>query len=81
MPNAIEKFLAKINAKEKKLIQALLLHITKRNFTGLDHKKLTGSKNIFRVRKGDFRIIYKIEGRQTIVIAIQRRNESTYRDF
>ena len=37
----------------------------------IGHKKLTGYENLFRVRVGDWRIIYAIEDKQMIVLVLE----------
>ena len=47
---------------------------------GLGHKKLKGRDDIFRVRKGSLRIIYRTDAKGKIfVLAIERRREDTYK--
>jgi len=46
------------------------------------HKKLTGYKNLYRVRVGDWRIIYAIEDKQLIVLVLEiSRRGSAYRNL
>jgi len=44
-------------------------------------KKLTDTNNLYRIRVGDYRIIYQIHAREVLVlvIRIRRRDEFTYR--
>lgn len=44
-------------------------------------KSLKGRKDIFRVRKGDVRIIYRIQKGEVFILAIERRSEKTYRGY
>ncbi|MEK7645668.1 MAG: hypothetical protein AAB374_00970 [Patescibacteria group bacterium] len=41
-------------------------------------KKLKGFDNIFRVRKGRVRIIYKIDKSYFVIIDVQTKNDNTY---
>lgn len=75
----IEKALAKLNVKERKRIKDILIHLNSGNLEGLDIKKLRGRTDIFRIRKGDFRIIYRLNGRDIFILAIERRCEDTYK--
>ncbi|MEK7138115.1 MAG: type II toxin-antitoxin system RelE/ParE family toxin [Patescibacteria group bacterium] len=75
----IEKFLKKLSDKERKKIKEILALLENNNLSGLDIKKLKGHSDIFRVRKGDLRIVYRVEASQIILIAIDRRNEKTYK--
>lgn len=75
----ISKALKKITAKEREAVKALLLKIISRDFNNLDIKKLKGREDIYRVRKGKIRIIFRIENKEKLfVLAIERRNDNTY---
>jgi len=75
----IEKALKKFSLKEQKQIKAMLLRLRSGEIKGLDVKKLRGREDIFRVRKGDLRIIYRLEGKEVYILKIERRRERTYR--
>ena len=47
----------------------------------LDIKKLKGVDDIYRVRIGNLRIIFKKEPKDIRILDIGRRDENTYRDF
>ena len=80
--NALQKALAKLTAKEKKLVTEIVEKITKRSFEGLDVKKLKGTSHAFRVRKGDFRVLYYLkDNNEPIIISIERRSEKTYKKY
>ncbi|MBS4013664.1 MAG: type II toxin-antitoxin system RelE/ParE family toxin [Bacteroidetes bacterium] len=75
----IAKFLARLNSQEKALVKIIFKKIQENNFKGLDLKKLKGYQDIFRIRKGKIRIIYRLdENRQIFILAIERRSEKTY---
>ena len=76
----IEKALAKLTKKEKKIVKDVLDNLQNSIFKGLDIKKLKGHDNIFRVRKGNVRILYRIDDTNKIfLLAIERRNDNTYK--
>lgn len=78
----IEKALARFSEKERERVRELLLQIKTKNFAQLDFKKLKGNKDVFRIRKGDLRIILRLDNKDKIfILAIERRNDTTYRDF
>ena len=78
----IEKALQQLSTEERELAREVLDRISRNNFVGLDRKKLKGHEDIFRIRKGRIRIIYRINSQEQIfILAIQRRSEKTYRDF
>ena len=81
MVDKITKALNKFSAKEKELVKNLLLKINKNNVSGLDVKKLKGRSDIYRVRKGKIRIIYRIDDSQVYLLAIEKRDENTYKDI
>lgn len=75
----LKKLLSKFNREERKIIEGLIESIISLKWNNLDVKKLKGYQNIFRVRKGDIRIIYRMEGKIISVLAIERRSEKTYK--
>ncbi|MCX6897049.1 MAG: hypothetical protein NTZ16_16495 [Verrucomicrobia bacterium] len=82
MVNPMQKLLRKASSKDKQMLDEALERIEKDDLVGLDVIKLTGAKNIFRVRKGNFRIRFtRNESGVNVVESIERRSESTYRDI
>jgi len=77
----ISKALKRLDAKERKQIQELLLKIKNGDLDELDLKKLKDQEDIFRVRKGDLRIIFQRKNEAVSILAIERRSEDTYRKF
>ncbi|MDO8581376.1 MAG: type II toxin-antitoxin system RelE/ParE family toxin [bacterium] len=78
----IAKALKKLSPKEREALKVILENIIAKNLTGLDIKKLKGHEHIYRVRKGDLRIIYRVTPNdETTVLAIERRSDTTYREF
>ena len=75
----IKKALSKLNLKEKQKIKEILLQVNKGNFQNLDTKKLKGNNNIFRVRKGGIRIIFRKINNSIKVLVIERRGSKTYK--
>lgn len=75
----ISKALFKLTPKERARIKQILILIQQRNFVGLDIKKLTGQQTIFRVRAGQYRIIFRLTPQKEIfVLAIEKRSDTTY---
>lgn len=81
MVDKIQKALNKFSSKEKEFVKELLIKIKAGNVVGLDIKKLKGQSDIYRVRKGKIRIIYKINLETICLLAIERRNDNTYSGF
>lgn len=76
----IAKALKKFTTKERNVIKTILLRLQNQRFDDLDIKKLKGRNDIFRVRKGKLRIIYRIDEKNNIfILAVERRNDKTYK--
>ena len=78
----IAKALLKLSVSERKAVKAILLKIKAGAFSGFDLKKLKNCDDIFRVRKGKLRIIFKrnVTG-QYFILAIERRSDKTYNSY
>ncbi|MBI2099533.1 type II toxin-antitoxin system RelE/ParE family toxin [Candidatus Uhrbacteria bacterium] len=81
MPDHIQKFLRKIPERQRKQIEYLIEKIMSRETAGLDIQKLKGIKDVYRLKKGDMRIIYRIFNDEIMIIAIERRSDTTYNKF
>ena len=77
----IEKFLRKLSLKEREVVEQAIGSVLRGDVDGLDVKKLRGYADIFRVRKGRLRIIYRQSGSKITLLSIGKRNEGTYQDF
>jgi len=75
----IDKALQKLSARERSDIKDIFLKLTSQNFKELNVKKLRGKENIFRVRKGNIRFIYRLEGNKIFILSVSRRRENTYK--
>ncbi|MFZ3100404.1 MAG: hypothetical protein WA103_04220 [Minisyncoccales bacterium] len=79
MADKIRKALDRLSPKERKAIDNLLVKIKNGQFDGLDWRKLKGRDGIYRVRKGEMRIIYRLNASGgVVVLEIGRRNDITY---
>ena len=76
-----QKFLKRLSNKELIAVEKVLQKILIRDTTGLDIKKLSGYRDIYRVRTGNIRIIFLDTGNYTEVLEIARRGEQTYKNF
>jgi mRNA-degrading endonuclease RelE of RelBE toxin-antitoxin system len=82
MADKLAKLLAKLPSKQLLVIQSVVAQILKANFEGLDIKVMKGHNDIFRVRIGNYRIIFIISPNdEPKILTISRRSEKTYRDF
>ena len=77
MPS-LKKLLSRFNRKEREIIELMIGKIISRNWDDLDIKKLKGYHDIFRLRKGDIRIIYQIINKKIYILNIANRKETTY---
>lgn len=77
----LEKALRKLTEFERKTVEELLKKLHSGTVQGLNVKKLKGHSNIFRVRKGNLRIIYRVTEGDISLLTIDRRSEKTYKDF
>lgn len=76
----IQKALDKLSSRERKSVGEILNRLNTGDILGLDIQKLKGHSDIFRLRKGDLRLIYRKKENNIFLLAIERRNEKTYRD-
>lgn len=81
MTDKINKELAKLSYKERKLVKEILVQLQQHDIKGLQITKLKGHRDILRVRKGRLRIIYQQLEAGINVLTIERRSEKTYKDF
>ncbi len=77
----IEKILRKMSRKDRKQVEAIMKKILFRDFTGVRCEKLKNYKSLFRIRIGNYRVIYFDDGNDIELKGIKRRNETTYRDL
>ena len=82
MADKIAKLLAKLPPKQLQALLGVLVRINDGNLEGLDIKSLKGHRNNYRVRVGNYRIIFTIseKGRHTILL-VAKRDEKTYKDM
>jgi mRNA-degrading endonuclease RelE of RelBE toxin-antitoxin system len=81
MTDKIKKLLAKLSAKEREIVKLLILRVKLNDIEGLDIKQLQGHSDLFRVRKGQIRIVYRKTPTEFLIVRIDRRNEQTYKDL
>lgn len=76
----IRKALKKLSVKEQVQVKDILKRVYRQQLANLDIKKLKGREDIFRIRKGDIRIIYRKDKEGKIfLLAIERRTDTTYK--
>ena len=77
----IDKFLNKLGTQESKRAMTVIEHILSRNFAEYDIKKLQGYRDVYRIRVGTIRIIFRQDTDDVRLLDISRRSEKTYKDF
>lgn len=66
-----KRFLKKLDSKIVSRILAKLKDLTSEKCENLDIKKLKENKSLYRIRVGDYRIIYSINNREIIVFVVK----------
>ncbi|MHC1595632.1 MAG: type II toxin-antitoxin system RelE family toxin [Candidatus Syntropharchaeales archaeon] len=71
----IKKFLEKLDKSQKERIRTRLLSLSKDPFIG-DVKKVEGRENVYRVRIGDYRVLYLLDRKEKeiYVVKIDKRS-------
>jgi len=69
------KFLKKLNQKRRKQLLQAFLDIHDWDLDHLDVKKLQGKKNLFRVRVGKLRIIFKKQENKGVILEVGSRGD------
>ena len=65
------KALTKMQPGKARAIQAKIQQIANGNTTGLDIVPMQGMTGIYRLRTGDYRVIYEIQGNAVVLIVIR----------
>ena len=81
MVDKIQKALNKFSKTEKEIVKKILLKIKSGKFDNLDLKKLKGQNNIYRIRKGKIRIIYRFVKEEIYLVVIERRSDKIYKNI
>ena len=82
MADKIVKFLRKLSTKELELVNTLMTLIVTNKLEGLDCKQLKGQGNVFRVRKGRLRIVFrKMPDGEINFLLITHRDDQTYKNL
>jgi len=76
--NELEKLLSKRKKQDRERLINTMEALKQGEIKGLKIIKLTGS-NFYRVRVGDFRIQFTMNGTKAIIESVRLRNEATYK--
>lgn len=80
MADKIVKLLRKLPSRQLRLLLPVIQQIVDNDLEGLDVKTLKGHVGLYRVRVGNYRIIFTKQGsQQPKIISIAKRDENTYR--
>ena len=79
MADKIEKALKRFSNRERRWVKEILEALDSTELRGLDIVKLKGRDDIYRVRKGDVRVIFRRYDHKIFALSIERRSEKTYR--
>ena len=74
----IDKFLAKLEEKQRERILLIITRIKSHDFIGLDLKKLKGGFDIYRVRSGQYRILFHLTKEGIYLLGVTNRDDTTY---
>ena len=75
----LKKALRKQSLKNRLILRSIFEDILRGQLEGYDIVRLTGIKNIFRLRKGNFRIIFQKNKNGLEIIRITTRDDKTYK--
>lgn len=80
MVDKVDKQLKKLSKRQKVYFAQLIQSILKGQLASLDVVKLKGRNDVFRVRKGSYRIIFqKSKNSEVKILAFERRSDKTYK--
>ncbi|PCI20487.1 plasmid stabilization protein [Candidatus Wolfebacteria bacterium] len=74
-----EKQFRKLNKEDRKRVREIIDKIKNKDTKYLDIRKLKGFDNMFRVRKGRIRIIFRSENNLMIIDCISIRGDAIYK--
>jgi len=72
----IEKFLQKLTQAERKLLASIMTKVRDNNLRGFDVKPLKGYKNLYRLRRSNFRVIFWCDSKSTTIVHVDYRKDS-----
>ena len=75
----IKKFLLRLSKQEREKLEVVIARIVDGNLNKLDVKKLKGHSDVFRVRAGKIRVVFRKEAGENLILEISRRSDSTYK--
>lgn len=79
MVDSVKKFILKLSSKEREIVQEIIKNIVNNSYHTYDLKKLAGYKDLYRIRKGRIRIVFRVGSMVPEILHISNRDEQTYR--
>jgi mRNA-degrading endonuclease RelE of RelBE toxin-antitoxin system len=76
----VEKLFRKVSKNDREKFLFVITKLVAKETRGLNIKKLVGS-DFYRLRKGNFRIIFHYDKGITIVDSIRIKGDTTYAEF
>ena len=76
-----QKLLKKLSRKEFLAVQKVIAQLLDSDASTLDIKKISGQRDIYRVRVQNIRVIFLKTKNDIEVLDISRRSEKTYKDY
>lgn len=77
----IKKRLRKYPRKTQLILKAIFDDILNGKTDGYDVVKLAGLRNTYRIRKGSFRIVFKLTSKNFEIVRISTRDDRTYKNL
>lgn len=77
----IQKAIGKLSKEHKEIFDILSRKLLLRDFSGLNITRLKGNKDIFRLRRGRLRIIFRYIQGNLDLLDVGLRNENSYRNY
>jgi mRNA-degrading endonuclease RelE of RelBE toxin-antitoxin system len=77
----LEKTILKFSQNERDQAIFIMEMIKINKLDNLDIKKLSGTSDLFRVRKGKIRIVFQKTFNENKIIYVGHRSEKTYKKF
>lgn len=78
----ISKALRKIPSARLTLLMTAFDKVLAGQPQGVNLKPMKGHKHIYRIRSGDYRLVFEhIPGQKAIILFAGKRNDQIYRDF
>jgi mRNA-degrading endonuclease RelE of RelBE toxin-antitoxin system len=77
--NETEKLLRKISRHDREQLRRILVTLDDAAARASYHPIKLKGRDIYRIRSGNFRILYHLEDNAVIVDSVRHRNEKTYK--